>query len=208
MLMDCLGTTEEFVALFSNSSVLQKMLRFEVALARCQGRLGDYSPKCGRCDGSNSKPEQFDASAIEREARNSASVAIPFVHALRRETGTEFAHWGSTSQDVIDTTLVLLLAEARIILMRDHDRLRETLRTLSEEHKSTVMLARTLMQPALPMTFGYKVALWYGNISRSWQRLNQSVRQRPFAAVRRRSRNSGCFMAIADQRLQQRWREN
>jgi 3-carboxy-cis,cis-muconate cycloisomerase len=101
-------------------------------------------------------------------------VAIPFVQALKIHAGTEFAHWGATSQDVIDTSLILLLADAKGILRHDHERLRTALRQLSEEHKSTVMLARTLMQPASPITFGYKVALWYGGLERSWRGLTQA----------------------------------
>jgi 3-carboxy-cis,cis-muconate cycloisomerase len=120
------------------------------------------------------RADKFDANAIARQARTSASVAIPFVQKLKAHSETDFAHWGATSQDVMDTTLVLLLSKAKDILQRDHDRLSAALRKLSEQHKDTVMLARTLMQPASPITFGYKVALWYGGVDRSWRRLLRS----------------------------------
>jgi 3-carboxy-cis,cis-muconate cycloisomerase len=173
MLIDCLGTTEEFAALFSDRSVLGAMLQFEAALARAQARLG-MIPQTAAESISAVTAEKFDAAAIAREARSSASVAIPFVQALKTHADTDFVHWGATSQDVIDSALILLLAQAREILRRDHERLRTALRTLSDKHKDTVMLARTLMQPASPMTFGYKVALWYGGVARSWLRLSQS----------------------------------
>jgi 3-carboxy-cis,cis-muconate cycloisomerase len=82
--------------------------------------------------------------------------------------------YGATSQDLLDTTLVLLLAGARTILAGDHLRLEDLLRTLSDKHASTVMLARTLLQPAPPTTFGYKVAGWYGSIHRSWRDLSRA----------------------------------
>jgi 3-carboxy-cis,cis-muconate cycloisomerase len=173
MLIDCLGTTEEFATLFSDHSVLKAMLRFEAALARSQARLG-MIPQ-GAADAISAvTADSFNADALARDARHSATVAIPFIQALKSQAGNDFVHWGSTSQDLLDTTLVLLLAEANGIVRRDHDRLSAALRNLSERHKDTVMLARTLMQPASPMTFGYKVALWYGGVRRGWHRLSNS----------------------------------
>jgi 3-carboxy-cis,cis-muconate cycloisomerase len=173
MLIDCLGTTEEFTTLFSDRSVLEAMLRFESALARAQARLG-IIPQTAAASISAVTADKFDAAAIGCEARRSASVAIPFVQVLRSQAETDFVHWGATSQDLIDTALVLLLVQARSVLRRGHERLSIALRKLSEEHKDTVMLARTLMQPASPITFGYKVALWYGGLARSWRTLSLS----------------------------------
>jgi 3-carboxy-cis,cis-muconate cycloisomerase len=173
MLIDCLGTTEEFATLFSDRSVLEAMLRFESALACAQARLG-IIPQTAAASISAVTADNFDGTAIAREARRSATVAIPFVQALRSHADTDFVHWGATSQDLIDTTLVLLLAQSRGVLRSYHERLSASLRKLSEEHKGSVMFARTLMQPASPITFGYKVALWYGGLTRSWRALSQS----------------------------------
>jgi 3-carboxy-cis,cis-muconate cycloisomerase len=90
------------------------------------------------------------------------------------EANAGFVHWGTTSQDLIDTALVLLLARGKNLLARDHQRLKEWLGALSERHAGTIMLSRTLLQPALPITFGYKVAGWYASVSRNWRRLSQS----------------------------------
>jgi 3-carboxy-cis,cis-muconate cycloisomerase len=173
MLIDCLSTTEEFADLFSDRSVLEAMLRFEAALARSQARLGMIPPADAALI-SAVTADKFDSAAIARNARMPASVAIPFVRELRAHSGSEFVHWGATSQDVIDTALILLLARARDILRRDHERLTAALRKLSDQHKHSVMLARTLLQPASPITFGYKVAAWYGGVTRSWRRLSES----------------------------------
>ncbi len=117
--------------------------------------------------------DRFDAGAIARDARRSASVAIPFVTALRAYGG-DFAHWGATSQDVVDTALILLLTRARDLLNRDHQHLAKALRELSDRHTGTIMLARTLMQPAAPTTFGYKVAGWYSGVARNWRAVGRS----------------------------------
>ena len=176
MLIDCLGTTEEFSELFSDRSMLDAMLRFEAALARAQARLG-IIPQSAADSISAVTADKFDVATIAREARDSASVVIPFVRMLRTQPGGDLAHFGATSQDVVDTALVLLLVRAKDVLEADHLRLSRALRTLSERHKDTVMLGRTLLQPASPITFGYKVANWYGGVSRSWKRVCQGFDQ-------------------------------
>jgi 3-carboxy-cis,cis-muconate cycloisomerase len=85
-------------------------------------------------------------------------------------------HWGATSQDISDTALVLLLVEAFAIVGRDHERLQASLRSLSDEHANTLMLGRTLLQPAPPITFGLKVAGWSAALDRGWTRLADARR--------------------------------
>jgi 3-carboxy-cis,cis-muconate cycloisomerase len=82
-----------------------------------------------------------------------------------------FVHWGATSQDLCDTALVLLLQRAQAILDADLRRLEKTLQRLSRRHRRTVMLGRTWLQAAPPVTFGLKAAGWLGAIHRSRQRL-------------------------------------
>jgi len=179
-LIECLGTTEEIAELFSDRSVLESMLWFEVGLARAQARLGLIPRSAAESIASAALAEKFDAAALAREARGSATIAIPFVKAMTarvREVDDRsalFVHWGATSQDLVDTALIRLLGRAREILWRDHQRLTDMLRTLSERHAGTVMLARTLLQPAPPITFGYKAAGWYGTLKRNWRRLEES----------------------------------
>ncbi len=176
-LLASLGTTEDLAALFSDSSVLAALLAFESALARAQARLGLIPESAAAAISRAAVADGFDAAAIAREARRSATLAIPLVNALAArvaetdETSARFVHWGATSQDTMDTAMVLLLRQAKGILACDHARLEKSLRALSDRHAGTVMLARTLLQPAPPITFGLKVAGWYGAIHRSWRRL-------------------------------------
>jgi len=176
-LLGSLATTEELADLFSDGSVLAAFLRFESALARAQARLGLIPASAADAISRAAAGEAFDAGAIASEARASATMAIPLVNALSarlaaaNDAAGGFVHWGATSQDAIDTAMSLLLDRARTIVGRDHARLERSLRGLSDRHAATVMLGRTLLQPAPPITFGYKVAGWYGEVHRSWRRL-------------------------------------
>jgi 3-carboxy-cis,cis-muconate cycloisomerase len=176
-LIGSLGTTEDLADLFSDRSVIAAFLSFEAALARAQARMGLIPESAAGAISRAATADGIDPAAIAREARQSATVAIPLVKALAArvaetdEVSSRFVHWGATSQDAVDTSMNLLLQQAQAILVRDHARLEQSLRAMSEKHARTAMLARTVLQPAPPITFGYKVAGWYGAVHRSWRRL-------------------------------------
>ena len=92
--------------------------------------------------------------------------AIPFVEQLTERVAAaegpnaRFVHFGATSQDVVDTTLVLALVRARPVISASHRRLVTALTALSEQHAASLMLGRTLLQPGPPVTFGLKAAGW------------------------------------------------
>jgi 3-carboxy-cis,cis-muconate cycloisomerase len=171
-LIDSFGATGALAEVFSDQAVLAAMLRFETALAQSQAALG-IIPQ--RAAGAIAKVKAIPAGSLAEDARRNATLAIPFAKALKEQAGAaaaEWVHWGATSQDVLDTALVLLLRDARRILAKDHTRLARGLRALSEQHPDTVMMARTLLQPAIPITFGYKAAGWFGAVNRSWRRVS------------------------------------
>ena len=87
--------------------------------------------------------------------------------------------------------MVLLLGRCRSVLEADHDRVSRGLRRLSDEHAGTVMLGRTLLQPAPPITFGLKAAGWLGAVRRGWSRVASRFDEVGVPAVRRRQRNPG-----------------
>ncbi len=179
-LFDGLGTTEPLAQVFSDESVLAAMLRFEVALARAEAGVGVIPEAAADAIARAAADATFDVEAIGRAARASGTIAIPFVEALIARVAASapeaagFVHRGATSQDVSDTALVLCLVRAAGILEADHLRLSNGLRRLSEAHADTVMLARTLLQPAPPTTFGLKAAGWFGSVSRGAARLAES----------------------------------
>lgn len=176
-LLESLATTEPLAEIFSDRSVLASMLQFEVALARVEGAAGIIPSAAAEAIGRAADIEAFDPSAIAQRARASGTIAIPFLETLRgcvSETdpgAAAFLHWGATSQDLADTALVLCLVRASRILAADHKRLAAALRQLSEQHATTVMLGRTLLQPAAPTTLGLKAAGWFGAVSRSGAQL-------------------------------------
>jgi 3-carboxy-cis,cis-muconate cycloisomerase len=172
-LFESLATTESLAGAFSDASLLGSMLRFEAALARVQARLGLIPDFAAEAITHAAVPDAFDPVSIARAARRSGTITIPLVDGLvarvkaNAPEAAAFVHRGATSQDVSDTALILCLVQASNILAADHDRLTGALRRMSDEHAGTIMLGRTLLQPALPTTFGLKVAGWYGAVSRS-----------------------------------------
>ena len=176
-LFDSLGTTEALAAVFSDDALLAAMGRFEAALVRAQAKAGIVPLNAAEIIGRAAEAGHFDAAVISSAARASGTIAIPFVEMLTaRVAGADaaaasFVHWGTTSQDVSDTAIVLCLREAARVIDADHERLARALRRLSDTHKSTVMLGRTLLQPAPPITFGLKAAGWLAATSRGHARL-------------------------------------
>jgi 3-carboxy-cis,cis-muconate cycloisomerase len=174
---DSLATTEPLAVVFGDASILGAMLSFESALARVQADLGIIPRAAADAIQKVASVHDLDIAAIARDARESGTFVVPFVKALTARVrasdpeSASFVHWGATSQDVSDTALVLTLKGARSILLVDHEPLDGALRTLSERHARTIMLARTLLQPAGPTTFGLKVAEWVAALARGWARV-------------------------------------
>jgi 3-carboxy-cis,cis-muconate cycloisomerase len=179
-LIESLVTTEPLAEVFSDSSVVQAMLDFEVALARAEARVGIVPKVAADRIAAAAKPSEFDIGALSRGMFRAGTPGIPLVKALTEKVkaqdpeAAEWVHWGATSQDVADTALVLLLKRAQTIIAGDIDRLERSLTRLSEQHRATVMLGRTLMQAAPPVTFGLKVAGWLGALSRSGKHLESA----------------------------------
>src|SRR5262245_39431846 len=179
-LIDSLASTDSLSDVFSDASLLAAMLEFEVALARVEARRGVIPASAADAIATAAVPDAFDAAAIANRARTSGTIAIPLVDALRARVraanpaAATFVHWGATSQDLTDTAFVRCLVRANAILEPDHLRLVDALRRLSDRHATTVMLARTLMQPAPPTTFGLKAAGWLGAVRRSGAQLAAS----------------------------------
>jgi 3-carboxy-cis,cis-muconate cycloisomerase len=179
-LIGSLATTDALADIFSDAALLLAMLDFEVTLARVEARLGVIPTRAADAIAAAAAPPAFDVGAIAAGARKSGTIAIPFVDTLRARVraadadASTFVHWGATSQDVTDTALVRCLVRAKGALIADHDRLVSALLGLSDRHATTVMLARTLLQPAPPITFGLKAAGWLGAVRRSGARLAAS----------------------------------
>ena len=176
-LIDSLASTEALAAVFSDEAVLRAMLDFEAALARAQARVGIIPEAAAAAIAAAATPDGFDIAELSRQALRAGTPSIPLVRMLTAKVSPPeaagFVHWGATSQDVVDTAMVLLLKQCQPIFERDHQRITRGLLRLSNEHAATVMLGRTLLQPAPPITFGLKAAGWLASIQRSWNEVSK-----------------------------------
>lgn len=172
-------SSEGMEQVFSTHAGLQRMLDFEAALAEALAAeavipAAAVAPIRAACDAA-----AFDIDALVRDARLAGNLAIPLVKALTRRVAevdaeaARYVHWGSTSQDVIDTGMVLQLREAIDLLTTDLAELGDALAALVHRHRDTPMMGRTWMQHALPITFGLKAAGWLDAVLRHQQRLRE-----------------------------------
>jgi 3-carboxy-cis,cis-muconate cycloisomerase len=167
----------ELEQILSDEARVQSMLGFEAALARAEARTGAIPEGAARKIGEHCRAEQFDLSAIAKQAASAGNIAIPLVKMLTETVAAQdqdaarFVHWGATSQDVIDTGLVLQLRDAFTLIERDLICLSDTLAALATKYRTTPVVARTWMQQALPTTFGFMVAGWLDAILRHRTRL-------------------------------------
>ena len=200
-LIESLATTPALAELFSDESVLRAMLDFEAALARAEARVGVIPQDAANTIAALAKPGSFDASALAVAAFRAGTPAIPLAKALTdqvRKTNADaarFVHWGATSQDVVDSAMSLLLKRAEPILSGDLLRLEKALASLAERHKDSVMIGRTLLQAAPPVTFGLKAAGWLGSVRRGRRRLQNGFRA---AAVLQFGGASGTLASLGD----------
>jgi 3-carboxy-cis,cis-muconate cycloisomerase len=165
--------------IFSEQSRIQRMLDFEAALARAQAQVGLIPVAAADAIAKNCASSQIDFVALARDAESAGNLAIPLVKqltALVANDNTEaakFVHWGATSQDVIDSGLVLQLRDALDLIERGLAELTRALVTQIKQHRNTLMVGRTLLQHALPITFGLKAAGWLDAITRHRQRVRE-----------------------------------
>ncbi len=201
-LIDSLASTDAMSEVFSDGSVLRAMLDFEAALARAEGRLSVIPAAAASAIEKVAKDFPIGNVNISREAMRAGTPAIPFVKLLTERvrasdpTAAGFVHWGATSQDVTDTALVLLLDKARTIFAADQLRLEAALQAMSDKHAITVMLGRTLLQPAPPVTFGLRAAGWLAASRRGWSRLSTAFDE---ALVLQFGGASGTLAALGNQ---------
>lgn len=157
-----------------DQAMVDAMLEFELALARAQEDCGFFP--AGAAAQMRAQLEQggFDLSAIARETLNGGNAAIPFVkqgRSLLSEELRPYWHQGATSQDVVDSALMLLMVPRVRSIDALLQRCRSAAVALMEEHAGTPMIGRTLMQQALPITFGVKVAHWAVGLEQGRRRL-------------------------------------
>jgi 3-carboxy-cis,cis-muconate cycloisomerase len=160
------------VAVFSGENQVRQMLAFEAALARAEARVGVIPAAPAEAIGSV-RVEDLDLPALFRDAVPAGTLTIPLVRQLGQRIDARYVHWGATSQDAMDTGLVLQVRQALDLLEHDLVRLGALCSELAQQHRRTLMPGRTLLQQALPITFGLKAARWLGLVSRQLTALRE-----------------------------------
>jgi 3-carboxy-cis,cis-muconate cycloisomerase len=157
---------------------LQAMLDAEAALAVAQARAGLIPTEAaeaiaGCCDAGRFDPEQ-----IGREGRAAGNPVVPLVKALTAavsgeasEEAARYVHKGATSQDIVDTAAMLVARRAIDLILADFVGIAAACARLADTHRTTVMAGRTLLQQALPTTFGLKAAGWLVAVLEARRRL-------------------------------------
>ena len=171
-----LFSTEAMRAVFTDRMRVQRYLDVEMALARVQARLGIIPEAAAVEIGRHGDAEAYDLQALAEGTVRAGSPIIPVVNALVArcaEGHGEWAHWGATTQDIMDTGMVLQLRDALALVEADLAAIRAGLAELARRHRDVPMAGRSNLQHATPITFGYKIAVQLAGFQRHWQRLQE-----------------------------------
>jgi 3-carboxy-cis,cis-muconate cycloisomerase len=172
---------EELLDAVSDRAWFEAMLEVESALARAEAAAGVVPEETAAAIGDACRLELYDTGELLKLGRDVGNPAEPLVRAVRQQVGDEaagYVHRGATSQDVIDTAAMLVSRRALELIRGELDRVAARLAALAEEHRSTPMAGRTLLQQAVPATFGLKAAGWLVAVLEARRRLEQVGNER------------------------------
>ena len=171
--------SKEVNELFSDSEAIAQMLRVEATLAEAQANKGLFSKVIAETIAANCITSEIDIEQLKNDIQLGGNAAIPLVKQLTKIVTTrdpeaaKYIHLGATSQDVVDTVMVLQIQEFITWIDKKINLLEEQLTALTLKHRQTIMIGRTLLQQAKPTTFGFKTAGWLAAITRNKQRIQE-----------------------------------
>ncbi len=162
-------------AVFCDRALLERYVEVEVALARAEARCGVIPADAAKAIAAKASAAALDMDKLRAETANVGYPILPLVHQLAEQCGEagRYLHWGATTQDIMDTAVVLQIREGLQIVEEDLTALRAILGRLARRYRDTPMAGRTHLQQALPITFGYKAAVWLSMFDRHAERLAQ-----------------------------------
>ncbi len=187
------------VALFDDHAHIRAMLDVEAALALAEGKVGVIPRPAAEEIAKAARALELDPSALRQETAKAAIPVPALVGALREAVGgnaAQYVHWGATTQDIMDTGLVLRLRQALDIIASRLNTTIDLLANLADTHRTTVMVGRTRYQQAVPTSFGLKVAGWLAPLVRNRDRLGQL---RPRALMLSFGGAAGTLSALGEQ---------
>src|SRR3954468_601760 len=160
---------------FSDVSSIARYAEVEIALARAEARCGVIPADAADEIAKRTNVSALDFDLLRQETEIVGYPILPLVHQMVKQCGEagRYVHWGATTQDIMDSALVLQLRAGLAIIEQDIAALRAILADLSQRYRDTPMAGRTHLQQALPVTFGYKTAIWLSMFDRHAERLAQ-----------------------------------
>jgi 3-carboxy-cis,cis-muconate cycloisomerase len=168
--------------LFSNEAYIQYLLDFEAALAKAQATCGIIPTQAAIYIEECCKANNIDIAKIISEVGLGGNANIPLIKQLtavvkqQNEEAAKYVHLGATSQDVIDTAIMLQSKKAVLQIQEGLSIIISQLKNLAQDHLNTPMIGRSFMQQAKPITFGYKVSTWIDGLERSLQRIDHLLK--------------------------------
>jgi len=167
--------TEAMRDIFSDDSYIDCCVRVEAALAKVQGNIGVIPKDAAKTIIKMATPKAIDRKALKDDMEIVGRVIAPIVKQLTAACGDQgaYVHWGATTQDIMDTVVVLQIRDAFAIIDKGVNEIIHILKRLTHEHRDTLMAGRTAGQQALPTTFGLKTVVWLEEMLRHQERLVQ-----------------------------------
>ncbi|WJK11234.1 3-carboxy-cis,cis-muconate cycloisomerase [Pseudomonas fluorescens] len=203
-LFDAYFTARDMRDVFCDQGRVQAMLDFEAALARAEARVGLIPANAVASIENTCRAGLFDFAALGEAIATAGNSAIPLVKALGKQIAAtdaeaeRYVHLGATSQDVMDSGLVLQLRQALALIEGELAQLADSLTIQAQRHAATPLAGRTWLQHATPVTLGMKIAGWLGAVTRSRQRLREL---KPRLLVLQFGGASGTLAALGEQAL-------
>ena len=160
---------------FSDFNLISRYAEVEVALAKAEARCGVIPAEAAVEIAKRTDVSALDFDLLRRETDIVGYPILPLVHQMVKQCGEagRYVHWGATTQDIMDTAVILQVRAGLEIIERDIAELRAILAGLSKRYRDTPMAGRTHLQQALPVTFGYKTAIYLAMFDRHAERLAQ-----------------------------------
>jgi 3-carboxy-cis,cis-muconate cycloisomerase len=155
----------------ADAAWLEAMLRVEAALARAEARAGVLEDDDSDLVADACHPDRYDVGDLCEQGRAAGNPVEPLVRAIKQSAPR--AHFGATSQDILDSAAMLVARNAVGLIDEELDGAVQACARLAEEHRGTKMAARTLLQQAVPTTFGLKAAGWLVGVVEARNRLAQ-----------------------------------
>ncbi|MDH4094158.1 MAG: 3-carboxy-cis,cis-muconate cycloisomerase [Betaproteobacteria bacterium] len=161
--------------IFEDAALLARYTEVEVALARAQGRLGVIPAQAAKDIAAKCDASRLDMERLKKETEVVGYPILPLARQLAAQCGDagKFLHWGATTQDIMDSAVVLQVRDALALIEKDIAELQSILAQQARRYRDTPMAGRTHLQQALPVTFGYKLAIWLAMLDRHAERLQQ-----------------------------------